>query len=176
MRIVISAFLIAVSISSSSQRITFRDEGSKISFTIRNFGLNVEGTFKGLSGQFILNRDTIEKSYFKATVSSKTINTGVSLRDKHLRGENYFDSNKFAVIKIESNKITRSNGNWRAVATLTIKDMSETVNIPFTLEEYGRTYLFKGTFSINRRHFDIGGNSLTLSDIVEVRLEAIAHE
>lgn len=176
MRTVISTLLIAVSLSSSSQRIIFCDEGSKISFTIRNFGLAVDGTFKGLSGQFILNRDTIEKSYFFATVRAETIDTGVSLRDKHLRGENYFNSNKFSSIKIESNRITRSNGIWRADATLTMKGVSESINFPFSVDGHKGIYLFKSTFSINRRDFDIGGNSLSLSDIVEVRIEVKAKE
>lgn len=168
MRVLI-LYLFAIA-SAYPQVMTLSDHDSQINFVIKNFGLEVDGTLKGLSGQFIIREDTVEKSYFKASVRSETVDTGNSLRDKHLRGENYFDSKTFPVIRIESNKITRSSGQWRAVATLTMKGVSKTIEFPFTVEGSKTAYILKGTFSINRRDFDVGGNSVSLSDTVEVRL------
>jgi polyisoprenoid-binding protein YceI len=162
--------LLLISISSFSQTFELRDENSRIQFMVKNFGLTVKGNMKGLSGFFVVNRDTVEKCHFKASVRCETVDTGIALRDKHLRQEDYFDAENFPVITIASRKVTRDSNQWLAVADITIKKITRQVTMPFRIE-YGQAgAVFKGTLSINRQDFGVGGNSLTLADMVDVDL------
>jgi polyisoprenoid-binding protein YceI len=164
------ALLILKPISSFSQRFELHDELSRIQFSARNFGLTVEGNMKGLSGYFVVNQDSVEKSYFQASVHCETVDTGIALRNKHLRQEGYFDVNKFPLITITSRKIMRDNKQWLAVADLTIKNVTRQITLPFTIEHGQAKAVFSGKFSINRQDFGVGGSSLTLGDIIEVDL------
>jgi polyisoprenoid-binding protein YceI len=164
------AFLILIPISSFSQTFELSDELSCVQFFVRNFGLTVEGNMKGLSGYFVVNKDSVEKSHFHASVRCETVDTGIALRNKHLRQDGYFDVDNFPAITITSRKITRDNKRWLAVADLTIKKVTRQITVPFTIEYSQTKAVFVGKFNINRQDFGVGGSSLTLADIVEVDL------
>jgi polyisoprenoid-binding protein YceI len=164
------ALLFLIPISSFSQIYQLSDELSRVHFTAWNFGLSVEGTMKGLSGYFVINMDSVEKSHFHASVQSVTVDTGIALRNKHLRQEAYFDVNNFPVIIITSRRIMRDNTRWLAIADIKIKNVTRQITMPFTIEYSHAKAFFGSKFSINRQDFGLGGTSLTLADIVEVDL------
>jgi polyisoprenoid-binding protein YceI len=167
----IFAALIFISNISFSQTLTLQDEKSTVHFLIKNFGLTVKGNLKGLAGQFELREDSITKSYFIATVNTKTVDTGVSLRDKHLRNEMYFDAVKYPTIKISSKEIFKTNQQWSSVADVTIKGVTREISIPFTVKKEHERVVFTGSFHVDRRDFGVGANSLTLADDVQIDFE-----
>jgi polyisoprenoid-binding protein YceI len=56
---------------------------------------------------------------------------------------------------------------------LTIKNTTKEISFPFQATPAGDDYIFKGTFTINRRDFDVGGSS-TLGNDVTVSLTVLA--
>ncbi len=56
---------------------------------------------------------------------------------------------------------------------LTIKKQTRIISFPFTATQANDGFLFKGTFKINRKDFDIGGTS-TIADNLEVALNILA--
>ena len=171
MKICIAYYLfIFLPIASFSQTFELQDSESRVEFQVRNFGLMVKGGMKGLMGQFVLDEDSIERSHFYASVRCETVDTGIALRDRHLLKDEYFNTKQYPVVAIASKKIKRVNERWLAVADVTIKDVTRQVMIPFTIERTAGGAVFKGGFSIDRRDFNVGGNSLTLDDTVEVKL------
>ncbi|HRQ49905.1 MAG TPA: YceI family protein, partial [Agriterribacter sp.] len=81
----IAAFIIVLFIANISfgQHFIPTDEGSDIGFKIRNFGVNVKGSFKGLEGKIIFFPDSLSASRFDVAIDVKTINTGINQRDNH---------------------------------------------------------------------------------------------
>jgi polyisoprenoid-binding protein YceI len=59
------------------------DAGSEVKFTIKNFGLNVAGSFKGLKGAVVFDPSSLAASSVNVTVDAATVNTGNGSRDKH---------------------------------------------------------------------------------------------
>ena len=145
---------------------------SAISFKIRNLGINTGGTIGGLQANVKFDPAKPETSSIEATVDVKTINTDNSTRDEHLRGENFFDAEKYPKITLKSTSIKHKSGtNYIGDFNLTIKAKTKPVQIPFTLTEKGNNQSFNGTFKINRRDYGVGSNSLTLSDDVTITID-----
>ncbi len=152
------------------------DENSTVKFTIKNFGLTVNGSFKGLKGRVTFNPADLSTALMSTSVEATTINTGNGTRDAHLRKEEYFDVIKYPRISFISTKIvsSASGGMYLMEGNITIKGITKKIAFPFKAVSNGDGYLLEGTFKIDRRDFGVGGNSMVLSDKLTVTLAVVA--
>ena len=151
------------------------DASSSISFKIKNFGSTVDGRFSGLSGSIFFDESNVSAASFQVTVESKTIDTGIGLRDSHLRKKDYFAVSEHATIRFASSSVTLAKpGSGTVTGRLTIKKTTKEISVPFTYVLSGNTIRFKGEFALNRRDFGVGGGSISLADEVKVFLEVTA--
>src|ERR1700722_16591199 len=135
------------------------DEGSTIGFKIKNFGINSEGSFKGLQGTILFDPQNVAADSFDVSVGAASINTENDMRDEHFRKEAYFDVEKYPRIRFVSSAITAvdGNGHYKLTGKLTIKGTTKEISFPFLAAPAGDDYIFKGSFTINRRDFGVGG-------------------
>ncbi len=180
MRYVIGFFLMQLAITSlyaQSSGHTFlpADEGSTISFKIKNFGLNNEGSFKGLQGMIVFDPQNVAADSFDVSIDASSVNTDNDMRDDHLRKEAYFDAEKYPRIRFVSIAVTEvdGNGHYKVSGRLTIKSTTKEISFPFLATRAGDDCIFKGTFTINRRDFGVGGAS-TLGNEVSLSLTVLA--
>jgi polyisoprenoid-binding protein YceI len=146
---------------------------SNVSFKIKNFGSTVDGTIKGLKGTLSFNPSTLSDAVFDVTIDAATIDTGVGLRDKHLRKPDYFDVANYPTIRFVSTKVVPAGKPNEAVITgkLTIKKTTKEVTFNFRYAESKNALRFTGEFQLDRRDFEVGGNSISLSDKLRVLLD-----
>ncbi|HLX92291.1 MAG TPA: YceI family protein [Puia sp.] len=151
------------------------DQGSTVQFTIANFGFDVGGSFKGLQGTIDFDPQKLENAHVDVSIDAASINTDNSLRDDHLRSENYFDVKNHPRIRMESIKVEGGSkpGVYTMLARLTIKRTTQNVLIPFTATTVAEGYQFTGIFPLKRRDFDVGGFS-AISNELHVSLNIIA--
>jgi polyisoprenoid-binding protein YceI len=170
-------FLLVVVVSWETGRAQYRpvDQGSTTQFTVQNFGFDVSGSFTGLHGTIAFDPASPANAHFDVNIEAKTINTDNSLRDSHLRDESYFDVAKHPVIHLVSTKIAGTDKKETLLFTgkLTIKNTTKDISFPFQATSSGDGYLFKGSFKIKRKDFDVGGTS-TISDELKVHLNILA--
>jgi polyisoprenoid-binding protein YceI len=150
------------------------DAGSEAMFSIKNFGLTVTGSFKGLQGKIIFDPANLPAASFNVSVDAGTVNTGNSSRDKHLKKDDYFDITNYPKLHFNSAKITQNAGAYIITGQLTIKGVTKQISFPFTAKQEGSGYRFAGQFSISRRNFTVGGSSWVLSDNLTVSLNVSA--
>lgn len=163
---------LATCISLSAQLYKPVEEKSTVKFKIKNFGFNtVTGSFKGIQGTIRFLPENLAASAMDVTVDAKTVNTGINLRDNHLRKEEYFDVKKHPLIRFVSVRITPSSktGTLFMFGKLTIKNVTRDISFPFTATEQDGGYLFNGEFKINRIDFGVGESS-SVSDNLTVVL------
>jgi polyisoprenoid-binding protein YceI len=162
-------------VKTEPQPLTPSDSESSVQFRIKNFGFSVTGTFKGLQGNIRFDPNNLAGCRFEVSIDAKTVNTGVDMRDKHLRKSDYFDVENYPQIKFVSVKISPStkSGTLFIFGKLTIKNVTKDISFPFTAVPAENGYLFKGEFKINRRDFKVGGGS-TISDNLTVMLSVVA--
>lgn len=146
------------------------DDKSAVTFTIKNFGVNTSGSFKGLDGNIEFDKASPGKSAFDISIDAATVNTDNSARDSHLRKEEYFDAEKFPKINFRSEKIISKGDGYSVSGKLTIKATTKDISFPFTFSAKDDGWVFEGNFEIDRRDFKVGGNSMVLGDKVTVTL------
>jgi polyisoprenoid-binding protein YceI len=154
------------------------EKGSKVEFKIKNFGFNVTGSFSGLEGDIKFDPSKPENGKFDVSIDAATVNTDNNARDHHLKEESYFDVQKFPRIHFVSTKLSggdKNGGSYKVTGNLTIKGKTKEISFPFTATESAGGLLFKGSFPLNRREFDVGGSS-TISDHLEVMLTVQAEK
>ena len=151
------------------------DAGSTIRFKIKNFGFNSEGSFKGLQGAIHWDAQNAATDSFDVSIDAKSVNTDNEARDEHLRKDGYFDVEKYPRIRFVASSVvaTDASGHYRITGNLTIKGTTKEITFPFLATPAGDDYIFKGSFTINRRDFGVGGSS-TLGNDVTVSLTVLA--
>ncbi len=152
------------------------DQGSKLGFEIKNFGLTTYGTFSGLKGSIEFNPKTLNTSKINVSLNANSVNTENKTRDKHLQKEDYFDVEKYPLISFISTKIieNKQTSHYTIIGNLTIKGITKSIQFELIALESAQGYTFKGNFDINRRNFKVGSSSMTLSDNLKVTLNVIA--
>ena len=152
---------------------TWKIKSSSITFKIKNAGLTVDGSFSNLEADIKFDQLKPEEGNIKASVDSKSINTNNSMRDGHLSKPEYFDVEKFPKITLQSTKIARTGPiSYNGTFNLTMKGVTKEIVIPFTFMKIPEKTEFKGTFTINRRDYGVGGNSISMADELTVTLVA----
>lgn len=149
------------------------DAASSVKFIIKNFGLTVDGRLSGLEGKILFNPADLKKSSFDVSVNTSTINTGMSSRDNHLKKKDYLDVGVYPKIRIVTTDILPGSkpGTYLARGKLTLKKTTREIEIPFNVQTLtGGGYRFIGSFTINRRDFNVGSSSISLSDNLTVSL------
>lgn len=178
LRIILFISFLIGSFTAQSQKFKPTDAGSKVHFTIKNFGISTGGDVSGLGGNIFFAPTNIGISNFDVSVNVKTIDTDNDTRDEHLKGADYFDAEKYPLITIKSATISRplkSATGWYSLAgTITIHGVSKPIIFPFNAIKKGDDYLFVGGFTINRLDFGIGKNSSVMSNTVKVTLSVLA--
>lgn len=156
--------------------LTPTDEGSKVHFVIKNFGIKTGGDFTGLKGTIKFDPKNAALWSFDVTVDANTIDTDNSTRDGHLRKSEYFDVKDYPLIHMVSTKIegTSTAGTYMLNANLTIKDVTKSIRFPFKVNAKGDGYVFTGSFPMNRRDFNVGGDSISMADNLTVTLSVFA--
>jgi polyisoprenoid-binding protein YceI len=152
------------------------DATSKVSFKIKNFGSTVDGSFKGLKGTIHFDVSNVSNAIFDVTINAATINTGIGMRDSHLRKPDYLNVADFPTIRFVSGKVEESGKANERIVTgkLTIKKTTKEISFPFQYSEANGVLKFTGAFTINRIDFGVGGNSFSLADELTVMLDVRA--
>ena len=171
------ALFLAVSMSGELQQVQYKpaNSGSSVQFKIKNMGFNVSGRFTGLDGNIAFDPARPTEASFDVSIDANTINTDNETRDNHLRGDSYFDVQRFPRIRFQSAKVTPSSKKnvYFLFGRLTIKGQAKDISFPFSVAASGTGYLFTGSFNINRKDFGVGGTSI-ISDNLEVSLSVLA--
>jgi polyisoprenoid-binding protein YceI len=135
---------------------TIDTKASKIEFEVSNMGKIVKGTFLNVEGIVNFDANNLEASNFEATADPTTVDTKSGGRDKHLQKDDFFGVATYPNIKVSSDKITKTETGYEAATTLTIRDVSTEVMIPFTVEEKEGKQHLVGTFMIERKKYGLG--------------------
>ncbi|MCH8317474.1 MAG: YceI family protein [Bacteroidetes bacterium] len=153
---------------------------STIGFKIGNMWvMNVKGTMGGLKGQLVIATN-INESIVELSLKPGTINSGIKKRDDHLKGDEFFDVEKYSSITFKGNLISQVDNGYIAKGDLTIKDVTKTVEVPFNyngMEEKNGTMVakFSGKVTIDRKDFhldDFGGMGMDDEAVVSFTIEA----
>jgi polyisoprenoid-binding protein YceI len=156
---------------------------TEVGFVARHLiGTKVRGRFTEVSGTFTVAENP-EDSTVEAEVKAASIHTNQSMRDDHLRTNDFLEVETYPTLTLKSTSLKRiSDSEWTLTADLTIKDVTKSVD--FDLEflgegpsmQEGKTVVaFSASGEIDRRDFNVTFNhSLVDGSVVvgnKVKLE-----
>lgn len=183
----LAAFLLVAGIATAQTTNWKVDKGhSTIEFNvIHNLIAEVSGQFKDFDGTIVSEGDSFKGTKVEFTIKTASINTGIENRDKHLRGEDFFDAEKFPEIKFKG-ILHRENGVYQLKGDMTMRDVTKKVTFDVTYRgtvDTGKGIRagFKVNGKINRLDYGVKWSNklatgeLVVSDEVELvcRLELI---
>jgi polyisoprenoid-binding protein YceI len=101
---------------------------ASVSFRVRWFGvITVRGRFASAGGTVRVCPGDNEATV-TLEVQSESVRTGVALRDRHLRGFRFRDSERDHFIRFESDRVHRDNGAWVLRGRLFLRGQSREIN------------------------------------------------
>jgi polyisoprenoid-binding protein YceI len=171
-------FALLISATTFAQKWSIDKSHAQVSFTITHLGISeVEGTFKSFDGSITSSKEDFSDAIFEFTADIKGIDTNMEMRNGHLQGEQWFNTEKFPTLTFKSTSLTtvgpkkfKLNGN------LTIKGVTKPVVLDMKLigttkGRDGKNIAgFKVTGVINRAQFGVGGaGAMPVSEEVELR-------
>ncbi len=138
---------------------------SEVGFSIKHMMIsNVKGKFQEYDAK--MDFDIKNKSFrsLKADVTAKSIDTGITKRDNHLRSEDFFEVEKYPKITYEMTSYEASGDEGVMEGLLTIRDVTKKVKLNVTINGVikdfdGNTrvgFTLEGT--INRKDFGLMWN------------------
>jgi polyisoprenoid-binding protein YceI len=144
----------------------------EVSFRIKNAGLAVNGSFGGFKGSVVFNPANVSAAELKGTVDVATIETGINMRNNHLKKEEYFNAEKFPVISMVSKKITKTEKGYSGQFDIKIKGVTKQLTIPLTFTDQGKSAVLSSSFEINRLDFGVGSKGMVMSSTATVGITA----
>ncbi len=157
----------------TSQAQGWKPTSASITFKIKHaLGATADGSFKGFVGAVIFDPKELANATIKANIAAKTIDTGLKIRDKILRSDEYFDVETYPIIIMVSQRFEKGAKENEYVGTfsLTLKKTTKVIKIPFSFVQNGATAQFKSTFQLNRTEYEIGKKSSLLGDIAIISI------
>jgi polyisoprenoid-binding protein YceI len=142
---------------------------SSVKFSVEHLMVSeTDGNFKGFDGTLSSKNADFSDAEISFTVDVKTINTDNEMRDKHLQGDDFFNSEKFPQIKFKGTSFKKVSGNkYLLEGDLTIRDVTKKVKFDVVYrgmqkDPYGNTKAgFKATGSIKRLEYGLKWNVMT---------------
>ena len=151
-------------------------EDSRIEFhATSNFG-KVVGVFHSWRAELKRPGGKFEDTWLKLQIAAESVKTGSGLRDKEVKGKNFFAVKEFPEIQFVSNKIVAGGdaAKYSMEGELTLRGITKpvTVSVEVEPEEQGRERVV-GNFTFNRRDFGMTHNPPLnhVSDKIQVRIE-----
>jgi polyisoprenoid-binding protein YceI len=108
---------------------------TNVNFGIGHLGIStVRGHFVGVSGEIVADAKRPENSSVQVTIKVDSINTGVEMRDTHLKSPDFFDAAKYPEITFKSTRITKAKRGFVAQGDLTMHGVTRQISLPFAVK------------------------------------------
>jgi cytochrome b561 len=158
---------------------------SQLLFHFIQTGMSITGKFERFDTRINFDPDKPEDGRIDVTIDIASLDTQNTDRDVTLRSADLFDAEKFPQAQFTADKIRRiGEGQFEAVGTLTIRDITLPLVLPFQLMIEKQTgdgdtiAMASGSIAVSRRDYGLARGQWEAVDIVadevkiEIRLEA----
>jgi polyisoprenoid-binding protein YceI len=107
---------------------------ARVGFTVPHMVVSeIDGQFKNFSGKVQLDERDLTHSKLEFSAEVASIDTGLADRDKHLKGPDFFDAEKFPTIQFNSTSIKKSGKGYKITGDLTMRGVTKRVTLDATL-------------------------------------------
>jgi polyisoprenoid-binding protein YceI len=136
-------FLISVEAYAAVEKYKIDVKGAHafIQFRVKHLGYSwLYGRFNDFDGNFELDRDNLENSKINVDIDVTSIDSNHAERDKHLKAEEFLDTDKYPTAKFVSTDLKLNEDGKSGVLTgdLTLKGITKPIDIDVVLVGEGK--------------------------------------
>lgn len=148
---------------------------SSVVATARHLGISsIRATFRELGGRIEV-RSPVENSSVRAEIKASTIETGIAMRDDHLRSADFLDVEAHPLIEFASTGLRRQGSeSWTLIGDLTLHGRRRQVELELRYGGCeqdpwgGQRAAFHAETQLNRDDFAISYNALVRAGVAAV--------
>lgn len=149
---------------------------SRLGFRALQAGAPFDGAFAKWDAKIAFDPADLAAGSVTATIDVASVGTGAPDRDRELPKSDWFDLARFPQAVFTASSFTGKGGDaYLATGTLTIRDHTVPVALPFTLKIAGDTATMDGSVEIDRTTFGVGQGQWATSDIVGKAVTVTVH-
>ena len=155
---------------------------SRLGFMTSWSGEQVLGEFSDWQANIVFAENALEKSHIEVKVNLAKVSTGDSQRDEALPTADWFNAEQYPQAIFKSNKIiSKGTQRYQAQGTLSLKNVTQKVNLDFVLNVKDKLAKAQGTAQLDRTVFGVGQGEWAATDSipamvkVQFKLEATAN-
>lgn len=153
------------SIASAQGTWTFDKVHSSVQFSIKHMVIStVTGSFKDFSVDLKSDKADFSDATVSAVIKVASINTDNTMRDGHLKSDDFFNAEKFPEIKFVSTKFEKVGENkYKITGNLTIRDITKEAVFDATLggtlkTDRGTLVAWSASTTVNRFDYNLKWN------------------
>ena len=148
---------------------------SSVTFSARGFwGLaRTTGSFTRVSGAAQVEASGLFSG--ELVIATRTLTTGMRIRDRHLRGRDFFDVERYPEIRFSADRLIASGDRHVVRGELSVRDRIVELELPIELaEEPGRRLRLTAHAVIERESLGLGHSPLgMIRGPAEVRVDLV---
>ena len=158
---------------------------SSVGFSVSHMVINnVHGKFNDFSGTVTVEGKKIVEA--KGTIQTKSIDTGVANRDKHLKSPDFFDVEKYPTITFQSKRSEAKGDQTVLVGDFTMHGVTKEISLPVKLsgpikDPMGNTRVgLQAKVKLQRKDYGLTWNKtletggVVVGDDIEIEINAEA--
>ena len=131
-------------------RFRIQSEASEIAFHATSRLMNADGRFSRFAGDVTVDPADLNTARVTVRVEAASLDTGITMRDRHLRSEDFFHVSKFPAITFESLRVEGAGRRLLVVGRLTLRGVTREVRVPVDVSVAGNRLEARGQFDVKR--------------------------
>jgi polyisoprenoid-binding protein YceI len=136
-------------------RFRIQPEASEVTFSATSRIMNATGSFHRLAGEVSVDPKDPASAKITVSIEADSIDTGIGMRDNHLRSEDFLDVRQFPWITFQSLRVEAAGRRASVVGRLTIHGVTREITVPVDVNLTDVALVASGEFVINRRDYGI---------------------
>ena len=165
-----AAILTSPPAAADARRYGIQRETSEVSFKATSRLMNADGRFHRIRGEVVVDPRDVATARISLTLEAASIDTGIGLRDTHLRSADFFDVERFPDIMFESVRVEAAGRRATVTGRLTMRGVTQEITVPVDVTLSEVALVATGELVLNRRDYGINYNSFVNPIGNEVRV------
>lgn len=141
--------------SAEPARFRIQPEASDVSFMATSRWMDADGKFSRFTGEVILNPKDPAAAKITLTIEPASIDTGIGMRDNHLRSADFFDVARFPSVTFESQRVEMAGRKATVTGRLTLHGVTKEIVVPVDVQFSESALVATGEFLLNRGDYGI---------------------
>jgi polyisoprenoid-binding protein YceI len=132
---------------------------SQIRFHASSRFMEADGSFRRFGGEVRLEEGRPETAAGRVTVEVASIDTGIGMRDSHLRSADFFDAERHPLATFVTTAVRADGARFVVSGELTIRGVTRPLVVPVAVTASAGGLRITGELTVNRREFGVAYQS-----------------